>query len=205
MIRGLLKFSDSAMEIQQPLILIDPIHLRGEGFSSTDRPDNRARELSRVGLDCEGSLRSCSVRDVADTVASPTVSLGGTGPDSSQAVANLTAGNVGPGHRWGNNQPVLSTSRHSLPPLLKQHQQNATALVVSLTVWHKCQPSPSPIDLKSANTDLAFPLLHLLEENWEINQAASSAWSLCLCPVFSRTRTQFPACPNWVHPDGLNC
>ena len=98
MIWGLLKFSESAVEIQQPLILIDPIHLWKEGFSSTYGLDNRAQEPSRAGwgLGCEGSLRSRSVRDVADTVATPTVSPNGTGPEPSQAVATLTAGNVGP-------------------------------------------------------------------------------------------------------------
>lgn len=71
------------MEIQQPLILTDPIHLWEEGFSSLFRLDNRAQELSRVGLDCEGTLRSSSVHDLADTVDSPAVSLGDTGPESS--------------------------------------------------------------------------------------------------------------------------
>ena len=48
------------MGIQQPLVLINPIHLWEEGFSNAYTPDNRGQELSRMGLDCEGSLRSCN-------------------------------------------------------------------------------------------------------------------------------------------------
>lgn len=85
------------MEIQQPLILINRIHLWEEGFSRAYRPDNSTPELSRMGLDWEGSLRSCSgiwVYDVADTVALPNVSLGGAGRDPWHAVGNLIAENI---------------------------------------------------------------------------------------------------------------
>lgn len=81
------------MKIQQPLIPVNQIYSREEGFSNTHQPDNNAQELSGRGLDCEGSLRSCPA-PVAGTEALPTVSLRGAGPDPWHAVGNLRAGNV---------------------------------------------------------------------------------------------------------------
>ena len=106
MLWSLLKFSEIAMKIQQPLILINRIHSWEEGFSNTHWPGNNAQELRGRGLDCEGSLRSCPAH-IAGTEALPTVSLCGAGPDLWHAVGNLRAGNVWPRHSWGDKQSVF--------------------------------------------------------------------------------------------------